>query len=116
MGARFRNPARAAEYVANQHEWFPPSVTPRSGGEVAVTSPLAGRLAGVNLPALGTHVLEGQVLATVVPPTSVPNDRASLDLAKAEAEAQLDYAKRDREEGYASRRSGRRACQAGGRI
>ena len=75
----------------------PAEVTPRSGGEVAVTSPLAGRLAGENLPVLGARVTQGQVLATVVPPTSVPNDRAALDLAKAEADAQLDYARRDRE-------------------
>lgn len=75
----------------------PAEVTPRSGGEVSVTAPLAGRLAGENLPVLGMRVTQGLMLATVIPPTSVPNDRASLDLAKAEAEAALDYARRDRD-------------------
>jgi RND family efflux transporter MFP subunit len=75
----------------------PAEVTPRSGGEAAVTAPLAGRLAGENLPIFGTKVTQGQTLASVIPPTSVPNDRAALDLAKAEADAALDYARRDRE-------------------
>ena len=73
----------------------PAEVTPRSGGEVAVTAPLAGRLTGENFPGIGVRVSQGQVLGAVIPPTSVPNDRASLDLAKAEADAALEYARRD---------------------
>ena len=75
----------------------PAEVTPRSGGEVAVTAPLAGRLTGENFPGIGVRVTQGQVLGAVIPPTSIPNDRASLDLAKAEADAALEYARRDRD-------------------
>ena len=76
----------------------PAEVTPRSGGQTEVTAPLAGRLAPADsFPVLGARVSEGQVLASVIPPTSVPSDRASLDLARAEAQAALDYARRDRE-------------------
>ena len=73
----------------------PAEVSPRSGGQVDVTAPLAGRLAGENLPVVGARVTQGQVLAFVIPPTSVPNDRAALDLAKAEAEAAVAYASKD---------------------
>ncbi len=75
----------------------PAEVTPRSGGEAEITAPLAGRLTGESLPALGARVQQGQVLASLIPPTSVPSDRAGLDLARAEAEAALDYARRDKE-------------------
>lgn len=74
----------------------PAEVSARSGGDVDVTAPLAGRLTADALPVLGARVAQGQVLASVIPPTSVPNDRAALDLAKAEAEAALEYARKDR--------------------
>ncbi len=74
----------------------PAEVTARSGGQAQVVAPLGGRLTGDNFPVLGTRVSQGQVLASVIPPTSVPNDRAGLDLAKAEAETALDYARKDR--------------------
>jgi RND family efflux transporter MFP subunit len=73
----------------------PAEVSPRSGGEADVAAPLAGRLAGDSLPVLGTRVRQGQVLASVIPPTPAPSDRAALELAKAEAEAALAYARRD---------------------
>lgn len=75
----------------------PAEVSARSGGQVDVTAPLAGRLAGENLPVLGMKVTQGQVLATVVPLTAVPNDRAVLDLAKAEAAAALQLARKDQD-------------------
>jgi membrane fusion protein, heavy metal efflux system len=75
----------------------PAEVSSRSGGQVDVTAPLAGRLAGDKLPVLGTRVTQGQVLATVVPLTAVPNDRAALDLAKAEAAAALQLARKDQD-------------------
>lgn len=74
----------------------PAEVSPRSGGEADVIAPLAGRLAGDSLPVLGARVTQGQALASVIPPTPAPSDRAALDLAKAEAEAALEYARRDR--------------------
>jgi cobalt-zinc-cadmium efflux system membrane fusion protein len=75
----------------------PAEVTPRSGGEVSVTAPFAGRLTADPFPVLGMRVQQGQVLASMIPPTPVPSDRASLDLAMAEAEAALDYARRDKD-------------------
>lgn len=75
----------------------PAEVSSRSGGQVEVTAPLAGRLAGENLPILGARVVQGQVLATVIPLTAVPNDRAALDLAKAEADATLQLATKDKD-------------------
>jgi RND family efflux transporter MFP subunit len=92
FGTELAKPAMLRESLV-----VPAEVTPRSGGEVAVTAPLAGRLTGESFPGVGTRVSQGQVLGAVIPPTSVPNDRASLDLAKAEAEAALDFARRDRE-------------------
>ena len=92
FGTELAKPAMLRESLV-----VPAEVTPRSGGEVSVTAPLAGRLTGESFPGIGTRVAQGQVLGAVIPPTAVPNDRAALDLAKAEAEASLDYAKRDRE-------------------
>jgi RND family efflux transporter MFP subunit len=92
FGTELAKPAMLRESLV-----VPAEVTPRSGGEVAITAPVAGRLMSDNLPILGMRVTQGQPLASVIPPTSVPNDRASLDLAKAEADAALDYARRDRE-------------------
>jgi RND family efflux transporter MFP subunit len=73
----------------------PAEVSARSGGQVDVTAPLAGRLAGDRMPVLGARVDQGQLLATVIPLTAVPNDRAVLDLAKAEADAALQLARKD---------------------
>lgn len=92
FGTELAKPAMLRESIV-----VPAEVTPRSGGEVAVTAPLVGRLTGDSFPGIGTRVFQGQVLGAVLPPTSVPNDRASLDLAKAEAEVALDFARRDRE-------------------
>ena len=92
FGTELAAPAMLRESIV-----VPAEVTPRSGGEVAVTAPLAGRLSGEDFPVIGTRVTQGQTLAFVIPPTAVPNDRAALDLAKAEADAALDYARRDRE-------------------
>jgi membrane fusion protein, heavy metal efflux system len=75
----------------------PAEVSPRSGGEVDVTAPLPGRLAGDSLPTLGMRVTQGQTLASVIPTTSLPNDRAAFDLAKAEAEAAVEFARKDRD-------------------
>jgi membrane fusion protein, heavy metal efflux system len=75
----------------------PAEVTARSGGQADAASPLPGRLTGENFPVIGTRVAQGQVLANVVPLTPAPADRAALDLAKAEADAALQLARRDRE-------------------
>lgn len=75
----------------------PAEVIPRSGGEAEVTVPFDGRLVAGNLPALGTQVKQGQVLANILPPTNSPSDLASLDLARNEAGLAIQLARKDRE-------------------
>jgi RND family efflux transporter MFP subunit len=76
----------------------PAKVQARSGGRVAVTAPVGGRLStSVRLPVIGTNVESGQVVAAIVPPTSTPSDLASLELAADEAQVKLDFARQERE-------------------
>lgn len=75
----------------------PAEVIPRSGGEAEVTVPFDGRLVASNLPVTGARVSQGQVLASLLPPTSAPSDLSSLDLAKSEASLALQLARKDRE-------------------
>ena len=75
----------------------PAKVQPRSGGRIAITAPVGGRLStGIRLPVIGTNVESGQVLAAIVPPTSTPSDLASLELAAEEARVKLDFARQER--------------------
>ncbi|MBI1956630.1 MAG: efflux RND transporter periplasmic adaptor subunit [Acidobacteria bacterium] len=72
-------------------------VRPRSGGEVEIAAPISGRIAAsTSLPIVGTLVLEGQPLASLIPPTPAPADLPSLELALAEATTELDLARADR--------------------
>ena len=73
----------------------PGEVRPRTGGEAEVTVPFDGRMVASNLIALGTSVRRGQVLAEVLPPTSSPADLPALEMARAEAEAAIQLARRD---------------------
>jgi len=75
----------------------PAEVLPRSGGEAEVTVPFDGRLVAENLPFIGARVSQGQVLASLLPPTSAPSDLSSLELAKNEASLALQLARKDRE-------------------
>ena len=75
----------------------PAEVLPRSGGEAEVSVPFDGRLVGSNLPVIGTRVSQGQVLASLLPPTSAPSDLSSLELARNEASLTLQLARKDRE-------------------
>ncbi len=75
----------------------PAEVMPRSGGEAEVTVPFDGRLVGSDLPIIGARVSQGQVLASLLPPTSAPSDLSSLDLAKSETSLALQLARKDRE-------------------
>lgn len=75
----------------------PAEVIPRSGGEAEVTVPFDGRLVAGNLPVLGTQVKQGQILASILPPTSSPSDLASLELAKNEATLEIQLTRKDRE-------------------
>ncbi len=75
----------------------PAEARARSAGEMEVAAPFAGRLVAVQAMAAGTKVEEGQTLASVLPPTSSPADLASLEQARAESAAALEYARKDRQ-------------------
>jgi RND family efflux transporter MFP subunit len=76
---------------------IPATIDPRTGGVAEVTVPFTARLVRRgDLPALGTNVGKGQVLGGLIPPTSNPADLPALDLARAEAEAALELARKDR--------------------
>ena len=56
----------------------PAEISPRVGGEAEVTAPFSGRLASSTLPPIGSTVQKGQVLATIVSPTSSPSELPAL--------------------------------------
>jgi RND family efflux transporter MFP subunit len=75
----------------------PATIEPRTGGVAEVTVPFAARLVQRGaLLAVGTTVKEGQVLGGLVPPTSSPADLPALELARAEAHAALELARKER--------------------
>jgi len=69
---------------------------PRTGGEVVVTAPAAGRLIVERTFAVGTTIEIGTELANIVPPAGSTTDTASLQLAETEAKVSLEQAQRDR--------------------
>lgn len=75
----------------------PAEVTPRSGGEAEVTVPFNGQLVASRLAVIGERVSHGQVLASLLPPTSTPSDVSSLELTKSENSLALQLARKDRE-------------------
>ncbi len=76
----------------------PAKIQPRSGGRIVVTAPITGRLlTSTRLPSFGTTVSSRQIVASIVPPTSAPEDRASLDLALNEAKVALALAGKEKE-------------------
>jgi membrane fusion protein, heavy metal efflux system len=75
----------------------PAEVLPRSGGEAEVTVPFDGRLVAGRLPVIGERVTQGQLLASLLPPTSAPSDHSSLELSRNEASLALQLARKDRE-------------------
>ncbi|MDX2177960.1 MAG: efflux RND transporter periplasmic adaptor subunit [Bryobacteraceae bacterium] len=76
---------------------IPAEVRARATGIAEVTAPLAGRLAIDTPLELGANVTKGTVLAGVLPPTNAAADLPTLELAEAEARAELGHAKVDRE-------------------
>ncbi len=71
-------------------------VRPRSGGEVDVAAPIAGRVSPLTrLPVIGAAIEQGQTLTSILPLTPAPGDRPSLELAISEARTVLDLARRD---------------------
>lgn len=87
-----------AERALRESVRVPAEVRPRTGGEAEIVAPIAGRLSATSaIPAVGTLVQKGQVLARIVPRTATPADRATLELGAAEATTALRLAQRDRE-------------------
>jgi membrane fusion protein, heavy metal efflux system len=75
----------------------PAEVLPRSGGQAEVSVPFDGRLVAERIPVIGARVTQGEVLASLLPPTSAPSDLAVLALAREEAQLALEFARKDRE-------------------
>ncbi|MSV28888.1 MAG: efflux RND transporter periplasmic adaptor subunit [Bryobacterales bacterium] len=75
----------------------PAEISPRAGGEAVVAVPFQGRLASSTLPPIGTMVEKGQVLATIVPSAGNASELPAMELAKAEAEAALQLAGKERQ-------------------
>lgn len=75
----------------------PAEISPRVGGEAEVTAPFSGRLVSSTVPPIGTTVRKGQVMATIVSPTSSPSELPVLELAKTEAEVALQLARKERQ-------------------
>ena len=87
-----------AERTLRESLRVPAEVRPRTGGEVEIIAPVAGRLAAAStIPGLGAFVQKGQVLARIIPRTAAPSDRAVLELAVEESKTALQLAARDRE-------------------
>ncbi len=76
---------------------LPAEVEPRTGGQVDVTTPVAGRLTE-DLPprAVGSAVSRGDTLAEVVPHSGHGEDRPALELAVAEARDAQELARAER--------------------
>jgi cobalt-zinc-cadmium efflux system membrane fusion protein len=87
----------AALRTVRESVTVPATIEARTGGVAEVTVPFAARLVRRGaLPAVGTMVAEGQVLGGLVPPTSNPADLPALELARAEAHAALELARKER--------------------
>ena len=72
-------------------------IEPRTGGQVDVTTPVAGRLAGdLRARAVGSHVTRGETLAEIVPHSGHGEDRPGLELDVAEAHNALELARAER--------------------
>jgi len=68
-------------------------IEPRTGGQVDITTPVAGRVAG-DLPAraIGSHVARGNTLAEIIPHSGHGEDRPGLELDVAEARDAVELA------------------------
>lgn len=76
----------------------PATIEARSGGRIAVTAPVAGRLLpSARLPVLGESVKDGQELGAIVPLWGGPLDRNALQLAVDQSTVALETARRARQ-------------------
>ena len=89
--------ALAEERAIRESIRVPAEIVARPGGAAQVVAPLDGRLVQVAPVAVGSSVTQGQELARLLPPPSVPGELPQLEQARAEAAASVDLAVRDRE-------------------
>ncbi len=87
----------ADERVIRDSIRVPAEIVARPGGAAQVAAPLDGRLIQVAPVAPGSPVTQGQELARLLPPPSVPGELPQLEQARAEAAASVDLAVRDRD-------------------
>ncbi len=89
--------ALAEERAIRESIRVPAEIVARPGGAAQVVAPLDGRLVQVAPVAPGSAVTQGQELARLLPPPSVPGELPQLEQARAEAAASINLAVRDRE-------------------
>ena len=87
----------AEERVLRESIRVPAAIVARPGGSAEVVAPVDGRLIQVAALGAGNAVNQGQELARLLPPPSVPGDLPQLEQARAEATAAVELATRDRE-------------------
>jgi cobalt-zinc-cadmium efflux system membrane fusion protein len=87
----------AEERAIRESIRVPAEIVTRPGGAAQVVAPLDGRLIQVAPVVPGGAVTQGQELARLLPPPSVPGELPQLERARAEAAASVDLAVRDRE-------------------
>jgi RND family efflux transporter MFP subunit len=87
----------AEERVLRESIRVPAAIIARPGGWAEVVAPVDGRLMQVASLGPGSPVKQGQELARLLPPPSVPGELPQLEQARAEATAAVELAARDRE-------------------
>lgn len=87
----------AEERVLRESIRVPAAIVARPGGSADVVAPVDGRLMQVVPLGPGSAVKQGQELARLLPPPSVPGELPQLEQARAEATAAVELATRDRE-------------------
>ena len=81
-------------------------IAARPGGSADVVSPIDGRLASTFSGSVGASVARGQEMGRLAPPAAVPGELPQLEGARAEAQAGMELAVRDRERAERLSRAG----------
>ena len=89
--------AVAEERAIRESLRVPAEIVARPGGSAEVVAPVNGRLIQVAALGPGSQVAQGQELARLLPPPTVPGELPQLEQARADAGAAVDLATRDRE-------------------
>ena len=108
-GRSISAPSSAEERAIRESIRVPATIVARPGGAAQVVAPIDGRLIQVAPLGPGSAVTQGQELARLLPPPSVPGELPQLEQARAEAAA-CGRARRARSR--ARRAAGDRRCVA----